>query len=59
MSNPTCSRSRSWRSELSPEELSVAFDHVGGLGGLVDTTLVGQVDQEIATLQRVTGPHAR
>ena len=40
---------------LSPEELSVAFDHVGGLGGLVDTTLVGQVDQEIATLQRVTG----
>ena len=41
--------------ELSPEELSVAFDHVVGLGGLVDATFVGQVDQEIATFQQVTG----
>jgi hypothetical protein len=41
--------------ELSPEELSGAFDHVMGLGGLVDATFVGQVDQEIETLQQVTG----
>jgi hypothetical protein len=40
---------------LSPEELSTAFDQVAGIGGLVDTTFVGQVDQEIATLQQVTG----
>jgi hypothetical protein len=41
--------------ELSPEELSVAFDQVAGIGGLVDATFVGQVDQEIETLQQVTG----
>jgi hypothetical protein len=40
---------------LSPEELSVAFDQVKGLGALVDATFVGQVDQEIDTLQQVTG----
>jgi hypothetical protein len=40
---------------LSPDELSVAFDQVLGIGGLVDATFVGQVDQEIATLQQVTG----
>lgn len=39
---------------LSPEELSIAFDQVVGLGGLIDATFVGQVDQEIATLQQVT-----
>ena len=41
--------------ELSPEALSEAFDQVVGIGGLVDATFVGQVDQEIATLQQVTG----
>ena len=41
--------------ELSPAEISVAFDGILGLGGLVDATFVGQVDQEIATLQQVTG----
>jgi hypothetical protein len=39
---------------LSPEELSVAFDQVVGIGGLVDATFVGQVDKEIETLQQVT-----
>ena len=41
--------------EMSPAELSVAFDQVTGIGQLVDATFVGQVDQEIATLQQVTG----
>jgi hypothetical protein len=41
--------------EMSPEELSVAFDQVTGIGGLVDATFVGQVDKEIETLQQVTG----
>jgi hypothetical protein len=40
---------------LSAEELSVAFDQVTAIGKLVDATFVGQVDQEIATLQQVTG----
>jgi hypothetical protein len=40
---------------LGPEELSAAFDQVKGLGELVDATFVGQVDQEINTLQQVTG----
>src|SRR5262249_13496669 len=40
---------------MSPDELSTAFDHVQGLGGLVDATFVGQVDQELATFQSVTG----
>jgi hypothetical protein len=40
---------------LSPEELSTAFEQMAGIGALVDATLVGQVDQEIATLQQVTG----
>jgi len=40
--------------ELSPEDLSVAFDQVTGIGGLVDATFVSQVDQEIETLQQVT-----
>jgi len=41
--------------KLSPEALSVAFDQVVEIGGLVDATVVGQVDKEIATLQQVTG----
>ena len=40
---------------LSPAELSEAFDHVVGIGGLVDATFVGQVDKEIETLQQATG----
>ena len=31
----------------------MAFDQMAGIGELVDATLVGQVDQEIATLQQV------
>jgi hypothetical protein len=41
--------------ELSPEELSEAFDQVVSIGSLVDATFEGQVDQEISTLQQVTG----
>ena len=41
--------------EMNPEELSVAFDQVTGIGGLVDATFVSQVDKEIETLQQVTG----
>ena len=41
--------------DRSPEELSTAFDHVQGIGGLVDATFVGQVEQELATFQSVTG----
>jgi hypothetical protein len=40
---------------LSPAELSEAFDQVVGIGGLVDATFVGPVDQEIETLQQITG----
>ena len=40
---------------MRPNELSQAFDHIQGLGGVVDATFVGQVDQELATFQRVTG----
>jgi hypothetical protein len=41
--------------ELSPDELSGAFDHVLALGGLVDAAFAGQAEQEIETLQQVTG----
>jgi len=41
--------------ELSPEELSAAFDQMVGIGGLIDATFIGQVDKEIETLQQVTG----
>jgi hypothetical protein len=40
---------------LSPEDLSTVFDHMAGIGGLVDATFVGQVDKEVETLQQVTG----
>ena len=40
---------------IRPDALSTAFDHVQGLGGVVDATCVGQVDQELATFQTVTG----
>lgn len=40
---------------MRPDELSTAFDHVQGLGGVIDETFVGQVDQELATFQTVTG----
>jgi hypothetical protein len=36
-------------------ELTTAFDHVQGLDGLVDATFVGQLEQELATFQSVTG----
>jgi hypothetical protein len=42
---------------MSPDELSTAFDYIQGLGGLVDETFVGQVEQELATFQSVTGRH--
>src|SRR5262249_38969550 len=41
--------------DLSPEEISTAFDHILGIGGLVDATFVGQVEQELVTFQSVTG----
>jgi hypothetical protein len=41
--------------EMGPEDLSHAFDDIQAIGGLVDETFVGQVEQEIATLQRVMG----
>jgi hypothetical protein len=41
--------------EMSPDELAGAFDHVLALGGLVDAAFAGQTEQEIATVQRVTG----
>jgi hypothetical protein len=40
---------------MRPEELSRAFDDIQGIGKLVDETFQGQVEQEIATLQQVTG----
>ncbi len=39
----------------SPEMLSAAFDDIQGIGGLVDETFVGQVEQELKTFQSVTG----
>jgi hypothetical protein len=41
--------------EMSPDELSAAFDHVLELGGLVDAAFAGQANKEIETLQQVTG----
>jgi hypothetical protein len=41
--------------DMGPEKLRRAFDEIQGIGGLVDKTFVGQVEQEIVTLQRVTG----
>ena len=39
----------------SVEELGEAFDHVLGIGQLIDATFAGQVDAEIETLRRVGG----
>jgi hypothetical protein len=41
--------------QMSGEELCAAFDHLAGLGRLVDESLAGQVEDEIETLQKVTG----
>ena len=41
--------------EMSPADRSHAFDDILAIGGLVDETFVGQVEQELTTLQRVTG----
>jgi hypothetical protein len=40
---------------LGRDELSEAFDGIKGLAALVDKTFVGQVEQELATFQNVTG----
>jgi hypothetical protein len=40
---------------MSPPELTEAFDQVRGIAALVDETLVGQVEREVATLERVRG----
>jgi hypothetical protein len=40
---------------MRPDELRTAFDHIQGLGDVVDATFVGQVEQELETFQRVTG----
>jgi hypothetical protein len=35
------------------DQLAAAFDQVAGIGALVDATVVGQVEAEIATLEEV------
>jgi hypothetical protein len=40
---------------LSPNEITETFDQVQGIAGLVDKSFIGQVDQELATFQTVTG----
>jgi hypothetical protein len=40
---------------MSTAELRTAFDDVAAIGALVDATLVGQVEAEIATLAATTG----
>src|SRR5262249_22510430 len=40
---------------MNAEELSVVFDDLRAIGGLVDAALVGQAEKEIETLVRVTG----
>ncbi len=42
-------------STMSPDELIELFDQVQSLAELVDETFVGQVEQEMETLQAVTG----
>ena len=41
--------------DMGPEELCTTFDHVAAIGTLVDAAFIGQADEEIETLQRVTG----
>ena len=41
--------------ESSAEELAEAFDHIRGIGRLIDATFVGQAAAEIETLQQVRG----
>ncbi len=41
--------------QMVPDELGETFDHVVALGALVDAAFAGQAEQEIATLQQVTG----
>jgi hypothetical protein len=40
---------------MTSDEISQAFDDVLGLGGLIGETFAGQVEQELATFERVTG----
>jgi hypothetical protein len=39
---------------MPPEDISHAFDDIQAIGGPVDETFVGQVDQEMSTLQQLT-----
>jgi hypothetical protein len=38
---------------MSPQERADAFDGVRGIAALIDETFIGQVEQEVATLERV------
>ena len=40
---------------MTSDEISQAFDDVLGLGGLIGQTIAGQVEQELATFETVTG----
>jgi hypothetical protein len=40
---------------MSDDEIASAFDELGSLGRLIDSTLVGQAAAEVETLQRVRG----
>ena len=42
-------------STMRPDELIEVFDQLESIGELVDETFVGQVEQEVETLQAVTG----
>jgi hypothetical protein len=42
-------------SDMTSDEIIQAFDDVLGLGGLIGETFAGQVEQELATFQTVTG----
>jgi|SRR5215470_1745436 len=41
--------------DMGSEELRVTFEHVSEIGGVVDAAFAGQADEEIETLQQVTG----
>jgi hypothetical protein len=40
---------------MSAEEIDAAFDELGSLGRLIDTSLAGQAGAEVETLERVSG----
>jgi hypothetical protein len=41
--------------DMSPEDLSAAFEEVQGVAALADEVFVGQVEQEIETFQKLAG----